>query len=118
MMARPRMPIATAGASEYWARMMPQKNTAAIDSRIVAVRRFAVRRGAVFGSGRIGSAADSLLHDRRSFERVVRRRRRQRPLERVGAVPWPRWRRCPAADRLQNRDQQQQLRETEAERTD
>src|SRR6185295_9950699 len=65
--ASPRMPIASAGALEYCARMMPQKNNAAIDSRIVAVRRFAARRGAVFVSARIGPAAWLVISRRAEF---------------------------------------------------
>src|ERR1019366_1701672 len=43
-MATPRTAIPTLGEPEYCARMMPAKNTTAIDARTSAVRRLAARR--------------------------------------------------------------------------
>src|SRR5690606_18720266 len=84
--------------------------------------KIAVRRILRLRSASSIAAPIELLHLGRNFEAVVRRRRAQRPLEPLRHAVVPdlvgRLHTATAADRLQDDDQEQDLREAEAEGAD
>ena len=113
------MPVGRAAeelARDDAARRTRRRSTTRIERRAQVGARSARRRRrseAVIGAASSASLSRSTAHliDRRRLERVIRRRRRQRPLERVGAFPRLGRRLLAAADALHHDVQEEQLRQ-------
>src|SRR2546421_298194 len=118
MKPNPTTPGATAQAAGDCAEMMPGQKTAAIEESVSAVRTLAWRVRLASWEWLTAECIAGSGHHGRRLERVVRRRRRNGPLQRVRAFPWPGGCRCTETQCLQHDVQEEHLGQSEAERAD